>query len=49
MFAVRNYGDHVQEIAAGERFAQGVFVKYLITDDDNATAKRSGGIGSTGK
>lgn len=49
IFAMRNFGDTVQEIAAGERFAQGAFIKYLITDDDNATAKRSGGIGSTGK
>ena len=49
IFAMKNFGDTVQEIAAGERFAQGAFVKYLITDDDNATGVRTGGIGSTGK
>lgn len=33
---------------AGDRFMQGVFVNYLVTDDDNATAERAGGFGSTG-
>ena len=28
---------------------QGVFVKYGVVDDDNATEERKGGIGSTGK
>ena len=34
----------------GERIAQGIFYKYLTTDDDNAAEKeeRSGGFGSTG-
>lgn len=36
-------------LKAGEKMMQGVFVKYGITDDDNAEGKRSGGFGSTGK
>lgn len=32
-----------------ERFAQGIFLPYGITSDDNATAVRNGGMGSTGK
>lgn len=37
----------VQTILPGERIAQGIFIKYLTTDDDNATETRTGGIGST--
>lgn len=33
----------------GERVAQGIFMKYLLTDDDSSTDTRNGGIGSTGK
>jgi dUTP pyrophosphatase len=37
-------------IQAGERFAQGIFQKYLKTDDDIPSGKaRSGGYGSTGQ
>lgn len=35
------------EIAAGTGFMQGIFVEYGITMDDNATAVRNGGFGST--
>lgn len=36
-------------IKAGERIAQGVFNKFLLTDDDAPTAQlREGGFGSTG-
>lgn len=34
---------------AGDRIAQGMFVKYLTTDDDSVDSERTGGIGSTGK
>ena len=37
----------VLEIEAGKAFAQGVFVPYGITEDDEADAKRTGGFGST--
>lgn len=48
--ALFNYGNKPQQIKAGERIAQGVFMKYLITDDDNTkNTERSGGIGSSGR
>lgn len=36
------------ELNAGDRFVQGIFVKYGITVDDDAVDVRNGGIGSTG-
>ena len=36
-------------LAAGERFMQGVFLEYGITEDDCCTARRNGGFGSTSK
>lgn len=36
-------------LKAGEKMMQGVFVKYGITDNDNAEGQRNGGFGSTGK
>lgn len=36
-------------IKKGEKLGQGIFQKYLKTDDDNAQNDRSGGFGSTGK
>ena len=44
----RNTGDEPFFIKRGDRIAQGVFVKFLKTDDDNASVKRNGGVGSTG-
>lgn len=32
----------------GDKFIQGIFLKYDITEDDNSTEDRKGGIGSTG-
>ena len=37
------------ELKAGNGFAQGIFVEYGITEDDDATAVRNGGFGSTTK
>lgn len=37
------------EVKSGTGFAQGIFVEYGITTDDNATAIRNGGLGSTTK
>ncbi len=45
---LRNISDTEQYIKQGEKVAQGMFIQYLITDDDNATAERTGGFGSTG-
>lgn len=35
------------QIHKGDRIMQGVFINYLVTTDDDATGKRTGGIGST--
>ena len=37
----------VLEIPAGKAFAQGIFVPFGITTDDEAEGKRTGGFGST--
>lgn len=34
---------------AGDAFCQGIFLPYGITLDDNTTAQRNGGFGSTGR
>lgn len=44
-----NITDKPVTIEAGQRIMQGVFVKYLTTNDDNANGKRTGGFGSTDK
>ena len=44
-----NCGDTPLSIEKGKAFAQGLFIEYGITYDDDATAKRSGGMGSTDK
>ena len=36
-------------LKAGDGFAQGIFLPFGVTEDDNATAKRNGGFGSTSK
>ena len=48
MIALLNYGKETVSLEKGERVAQGIFSKYLITNDDDATGVRTGGIGSTG-
>lgn len=37
------------EFKQNDKICQGVFVKYYVTEDDDSTEKRTGGIGSTGK
>ena len=49
MFAFYNIKDEDIEIKKGEAIGQGVFAKYLITDDDEAIGERTGGFGSTDK
>ena len=44
---LQNESDKEVVIKKGDRFVQGIFMTYLITDDDNATDTRNGGIGST--
>ncbi len=44
-----NIKDEPLVIKKGDVIAQVVFMKYLITDDDNAEGVRTGGFGSTDK
>lgn len=47
--AIINISEKAVEIDENERIAQGLFINYLLTDNDNVNNKRIGGIGSTGK
>ena len=47
MFAFFNFKDEDIEIKKGERIGQGMFQKYLVTDNDIAGGERIGGFGST--
>lgn len=49
MVGLYNTSDKLVPIKKGDRIAQGIFMKYKTTDDDMATGKRVGGIGSTGE
>ena len=46
---IQNEGTESITINKGDRFAQGIFMNYLITDDDMAFGERTGGFGSTNK
>ncbi len=48
-FAYFNCSDHDIEVKKGDVIGQVIFMKYLITDDDNASGERQGGFGSTDK
>ena len=43
-----NFGFIPKVIQKGDRIGQGIFIKFLRTEDDNATGLRSGGWGSSG-
>ena len=47
MFAFYNIKDEDIEIKKGERIGQAIFTPYLLVDNDNANAERTGGFGST--
>lgn len=49
MIAYYNTNTMPYTIEKGERIGQGIFMKYLTTNDDQAAGVRTGGIGSTGK
>lgn len=49
LIALWNRGQQPVTIARGDRLAQGIFVPYGVTDDDNPGGERTGGFGSTGK
>ncbi len=44
-----NCGDKPLSVEQGKAFAQGIFVEYGITVDDDCSACRTGGFGSTDK
>lgn len=43
-----NNDGEVVVIDAGDKFMQSIFIPFGITDDDNVTTLRNGGMGSTG-
>ena len=49
MFAFFNFWPKDILIMKGQRIGQGVFEKFLLTEDDAAEAERVGGFGSTTK
>lgn len=49
MFAFYNNRPDDVEIKKGDCIGQGIFEKYMITDDDSADGNRMGGFGSTSK
>lgn len=48
-FFLKNISDTDLTIFKGDKIGQGIFMKYLKADNDNTTAKRTGGWGSSGK
>lgn len=48
-FVLQNNTDKKQVIEKGERVMQGIFMPFLIADNDEAVSERLGGIGSSGK
>jgi len=49
MFAFYNFFPETITLKAGERIGQGIFQKYLKTDNDTAASSRQGGFGSSGR
>lgn len=47
--SLQNEGDKEYVINKGDAYAQGIFMNYLLTDDDNTDGNRISGIGSTNK
>lgn len=43
-FAFMNISNETITIEAGEKLGQGIFMKYEITEDDNAKGDRTGGF-----
>ena len=49
MFAFYNIKEEDIEIKKGECIGQAIFMPFLVTDNDQAEGKRSGGFGSTNR
>lgn len=48
-FAFFNFSPEDVLVSKGQRIGQGVFQKFLLTNDDVEAGERTGGFGSTGK
>lgn len=46
---LKNISNKTQTLEKGSRLIQGMFIKYLVIDNDNTTTQRIGGWGSSGK
>lgn len=46
---IKNEGEKDFVVKKGDAIGQGIFMKYLLTDDDITDSTRVGGIGSTSK
>lgn len=49
LICMTNEGGKPLTVDKGKAFAQGIFVQYFVTEDDEVTTKRNGGLGSTSK
>ena len=49
MYAFYNMFDKDIEIKKGDAIGQGIFQKFLVTDNDISQGERTGGFGSTSK
>lgn len=47
-FQLTNFGLLDKQIKKGDRIGQGIFLKFLKSDNDSATSTREGGFGSSG-
>ena len=47
LMALYNRGYHYRHFEVGDRIMQGVFMIHGLSEDDTATGKRKGGVGST--
>lgn len=48
-FAFQSLNESGSFISKGDKIGQGIIMKYIVTEDDNADGIRAGGFGSTGK
>ena len=46
---ITNEGAKTLHVPAKNAFAQGIFTQYFLTEDDDVTTERTGGLGSTDK
>ena len=46
---ITNEGTKTLHVPAKNAFAQGIFTQYFLTEDDDVTTERTGGLGSTDK